>query len=160
MRSFLLLILILILPSCATILSKSKYPVFIDSNPTEAKLTVTNRNGAIVYSGRTPKTLILEASNGYFSKAVYTIKFEHEDFETSIVRIEARIDGWYFGNIPFFLFFGMLVIDPLTGAMYKIDRPAVYEKLYFKGYEGLHISPFEKLPKDIQENLVQINGED
>lgn len=147
------------LSSCATIISKSSYPVFIDSNPTEARLTVTDRSGMIVYQGHTPKTLKLEAGDGYFERAFYTIKFEHPDFETSIVRLESTIDGWYFGNIPFFMFFGMLVIDPLSGAMYKIDRPTVYETLQFKGYQGLHISPFEELPEELKAFAVEVKSE-
>ncbi|HKK38748.1 MAG TPA: hypothetical protein VJ949_04995 [Cryomorphaceae bacterium] len=160
MRAAFFLFLILVLPSCATIVSNSRYPVYIDSNPTEARLTVTNRKGEVVYQGHTPKTLKLDASNGYFSRAIYTIKFEHEDFVSSTVRLEATVDGWYFGNFLFAGLIGFLVVDPLTGAMYKIEEPAIYEKLHFEGYQGLHISPFEDLPSDLRENLVQFEVPD
>jgi len=150
---------LIILSSCASIISQSTYPVFIDSNPTEAKLTVTDKGGMVVYQGHTPKTLKLEAGDGYFQRAFYTIKFEHPDFETSIVRLESKVDGWYFGNIPFFMFFGMLVIDPLTGSMYKIDESTVYETLQFKNYHGLHITPFEKLPDEFKAAAIEVRGE-
>jgi hypothetical protein len=146
-----------LLTSCASIVSKSSYPVFIDSNPTESRLTVTDKKGQIVYQGKTPKTLKLNASAGYFSRAAYIIKIEHEDFETSTTTIEAKIDGWYFGNIVFGGFIGFLLVDPLTGAMYKIDDHTIYEKLYFEGYQGLYISPFEEMPEDIKSALVELS---
>jgi hypothetical protein len=34
--------------------------------------------------------------------------------------INARIDGWYFANLFLGGWIGMLLVDPLTGAMWKI----------------------------------------
>lgn len=39
-----------------------------------------------------------------------------------------RLSGWYFGNLVFGGLIGMLIVDPLTGAMYnlkpeKIEQP-------------------------------------
>jgi hypothetical protein len=158
-RTFFVFSLLGLLSSCATIISRSSYPVFIDSNPTEARLTVTDKDGSIVYQGHTPKTLKLDAGDGYFQRASYLIKFEHPDFETSTVRIESKVDGWYFGNIPFFMFMGMLVIDPLTGSMYRIDERTVYEKLQFKTYHSLNITPFDHLPAEFKAAAVEIRIE-
>jgi hypothetical protein len=146
-----------LLAACASIVSRRAYPVFVDSNPTEARLTVTNEMGDTVYAGRTPKTLKLDAYDGYFSRARYVITFEHPDFETSVVRLEAKLDGWYFGNFLFGYLIGFLIVDPLTGAMYKIDERQVYEKLYFKTESNLNIMPFDSMPPDLRVRLVEVN---
>jgi hypothetical protein len=42
--------------------------------------------------------------------------------------LDSSVSGWYFGNLAFGGVIGMLIVDPLTGAMYnltpdKIDQP-------------------------------------
>lgn len=157
MRQIAYIILLMSFSACASIVSRRAYPIFIDSNPTEARLTVTNESGDTVYTGRTPKTPKLDAYDGYFSRARYEISFEHPDFETAKVRLEAKLDGWYFGNFLFGYLVGFLIVDPLTGAMYKIDERQVFEKLHFKTESSLYIAPFESLPPEIQSNLQELS---
>jgi hypothetical protein len=47
---------------------------------------------------------------------------------TSEVKLESSLSGWYLGNIVFGGLIGMLIVDPMTGAMYnltpeKIEQP-------------------------------------
>jgi hypothetical protein len=44
------------------------------------------------------------------------------------VNLHSSVSGWYFGNVVFGGLIGMLIVDPLTGAMYnltpeKIEQP-------------------------------------
>ncbi len=55
--------------NCATIVSKSRYPISINSFPSGAKITITDKRGTVVYHGNTPLTLKLSAASGFFSKA-------------------------------------------------------------------------------------------
>jgi hypothetical protein len=158
-RLLLLIPLLSLLSSCASIVSKSSYPIFFDSNPTEARLTITNGKGVTVYRGRTPKTVKLPASEGYFTPATYRVLFELDGFESKEVFISAHLDAWYVGNIFFGYLIGFLIVDPLTGAMYRIDEHTVYEVLYFEEPTGMIIAPFDSLPLDIQNSLEEIRVE-
>ncbi len=40
-------------------------------------------------------------------------------------RLEATLDGWYIGNIIFGGLIGFLIVDPLTGAMWKLPEQAM-----------------------------------
>ncbi len=122
LSTFLLLTLALILSGCASIVSKSDYPISIRSTPADAELTITNiRTGAVVHQGRTPVTLTLSASDGYFRSASYRVEFERDGYYQTSRTIESRIDGWYIGNIVFGGLIGFLVVDPITGAMFRLS---------------------------------------
>ncbi|MBX9578156.1 MAG: hypothetical protein K2W97_06750 [Chthoniobacterales bacterium] len=114
------------LTACASIVSKSQYPVTISSNPPGANFTIKKSNGMFVSQGVTPNTVTLRSSFGYFQPAKYIIDFTHKGVTQSI-PLEANINGWYFGNliIPFGIIPGMLIIDPLTGAMWRLDDTAI-----------------------------------
>lgn len=84
--------------------------------------------GQILFSGKTPISVDLNAGDGYFRSAQYVITFEKEGYQTAKRNIKSTIDGWYFGNILFGGFIGLL-IDPATGAMWKIDQDVYIELL-------------------------------
>ncbi len=49
-------------------------------------------------------------------------------YSTAEVKLASSVSGWYFGNIAFGGFIGMLIVDPMTGAMFnlapdKIEQP-------------------------------------
>ena len=111
----------LFLTSCASILSKSQYPVAITSSPSGAKFTVTNDTGVVVHQGTTPSTVTLPASAGYLKAASYTVEFSRKGNSSQSIQINAKVDGWYFGNLLLGGLIGMVVVDPLTGAMWKLD---------------------------------------
>lgn len=110
---------IILFSSCASIVSMSTYPIGIISNPEEANVIVKKRNGDVIYSGKTPAYVKLNASGGYFVPAKYFVTFEKEGYQSITAPINFMVDGWYWGNIFFGGPLGMLIIDPLTGAMYK-----------------------------------------
>src|SRR5919112_1615400 len=111
--------------SCATIVSKTVYPIRIDSNPEKASIVVVNRNGKEVYSGLTPANISLPSGAGFFKKAIYTVTFNKE----RTIEVAATINGWYFGNVVFGGVLGFLIIDPPTGAMYRLNDVAIEETL-------------------------------
>lgn len=114
---------------CASIISKSSYPIHINSTPNEAHIVITNKKGVEVFSGTTPATTKLRSGSGYFGKAQYYVKFEKPGFQSKTVPVEFKIDGWYFGNLLLGGIVGMLIVDPLTGAMYKLDTEFLNETL-------------------------------
>jgi len=123
MNRFLIILVLAIITGCATIISESSYPVSVNSVPSEATFTVSNRAGQEVQSGTTPQVVTLKASSGYFKSETYTIVLSKDGSEDNVYTISSSLDGWYWGNILFGGLIGMLIVDPLTGAMYKLpDR--------------------------------------
>jgi hypothetical protein len=57
---------LLLLPSCASIVSKTNWPLTINSNPSGAQIVVTNRAGIEVYKGNTPASMTLKSGAGFF----------------------------------------------------------------------------------------------
>ena len=115
--------------SCATIVSKSAYPLAINSTPSNANISITNKKNKEVFLGNTPAVVKLRAGSGFFSKAAYQVKFSSPGYETKTVPVTFTLDGWYFGNIFFGGLPGMLLIDPATGAMWKIETDILNETL-------------------------------
>lgn len=110
------------LAGCASIVSKSEWPVTIASNPPGASVSIRNNSGQEIHKGTTPTTLTLSSRGGYFSPAKYTVAFEKDGFVTSSMPMNSHLNGWYWGNIVFGGLIGMLIVDPATGAMWKLDN--------------------------------------
>ncbi|GAB6097908.1 hypothetical protein JCM14469_41620 [Desulfatiferula olefinivorans] len=107
---------------CATIVSKSHYPVSISSQPDEAEIIVKNSSGLNVFAGRTPSTINLKAGAGFFRGEKYTVTFNKEGYTPFMAEIKRGVDGWYIaGNFFFGGLVGWLIVDPATGAMWKLE---------------------------------------
>ena len=152
--------LFLLASGCATIVSKSNYPIMINSTPSEAGISITDKKGVEVYRGKTPATVKLRAGSGYFSRALYLVKFDKPGYDIRVVPIEYKLDGWYFGNIVFGGLIGMLIVDPASGAMYKLDTEFIHEDLS-QSTSGrpageLKVYALDDLPADWHAHLVKL----
>lgn len=107
---------------CASIVSDSEYPVTFNSQPSGASVTVTDENGVEVEKDVTPFTTTLSAANGYFDRMEYSATYRMPCYSTVKVPLKGGIDGWYWGNIVLGGVIGMLIVDPITGAMYTVAR--------------------------------------
>ncbi len=58
---------------CASIVSKSQYPISFRSNPTHAKIIIRDEAGITVHEGETPATVTLNTKRGYFKGKDYTV---------------------------------------------------------------------------------------
>ncbi|WP_413533022.1 PEGA domain-containing protein [Empedobacter brevis] len=96
------------LTSCATIISGSKQNVSFTSNPSKATVYINESE-----IGKTPIETKLERKKNYNVKIVLE---GYEPFETKLTK---KFNAWYIGNILFGGIIG-LVIDPITGAMFKL----------------------------------------
>ncbi|WP_207510207.1 PEGA domain-containing protein [Longitalea luteola] len=155
--------LITLSSSCATIVSKSSYMVTVDSTPRDAQVTVTNRNDEQVYSGRTPALVRLKSGAGFFRAAAYEIKISKEGFATQTVSIRASLNGWYIGNLLFGGLIGFLIVDPATGAMYRLKELDINETLHQETKTTavtqtpqLHIYDINNIPESWKNKLVAI----
>jgi hypothetical protein len=110
------------LSGCASIVSKSNWPVTVQSNPSGAKCVIAKANGVEMHSGETPMTVTLDASDGFFSSAKYIVNCSKDGHQKSSSEISAYLNGWYAGNIVFGGLIGLLIVDPATGAMWRLDE--------------------------------------
>lgn len=151
---------ILLNSSCATIFGRSNYKVTVNSNPPGASIVVTDKKGIEIYKGPTPATINVKSSAGYFAKAQYQIKFNLSGYDEKIVTVNSKLNGWYFGNILLGGVIGMLIIDPASGAMYKINDTEVSESLQKTAnaqVSELKVIDINTLPKSALKNLERVN---
>ncbi len=67
-------------------------------------------------------TVTLTSKGGYFSSAEYHCVFEKNGYMQANTVFSSHLNGWYFGNILFGGLLGLIVVDPLTGAMWRLDE--------------------------------------
>lgn len=123
MSKCLLAIVCVVSTGCASIVSKSKYPVTIYTEPSAAKVEVRDQDGIVRFIGTSPTTAMLDAGHGYFTRARYTVTASKEGYSSVMTPLQTSIDPWYWGNIAIGGLIGILIVDPITGAMFEIDQP-------------------------------------
>jgi len=148
------------LTACASIVSKSQYPVTVSSNPSGADFTIKKENGVAISTGITPATIVLSSSSGYFQAAKYTVEFKRKGV-TQAIPFSATINGWYFGNLLFGgVIIGMLIVDPATGAMWHLNDTVVANFNQTAGINTKHIlkiCTLDQIPLSMRKDLVAIN---
>ena len=161
MERFGIIPILLVLAGCASIISKSVYPVTIDSNPTGATIVITDDQGVRVFEGTTPTTVSLSVKKGFFSGRNYTIQASLAGHQSMSLPIARSIDGWYFANLLFGGVIGMLIVDPATGAMWKLEERVVVTLMPSDAVEtdselALRILSLDDLPEQYRDQLVPI----
>ncbi|MCW3105732.1 MAG: hypothetical protein JWQ09_238 [Segetibacter sp.] len=148
-----------LLSGCATIFGHSSYPVSINSNPTGATVSITDKKGKEVYKGASPATVILKSSAGFFGKAEYQVKISSAGYGEQIIPVNYKLNGWYFGNLLIGGVLGMLIVDPATGAMWKLDTPPInvtLSKSTAAITPSLKIVDLASIPENVKDKLVRI----
>ena len=153
-----------LLSGCASILSDNSYPVTFDSAPSGAMLKITDEAGNVMFDGKGPTTITLNSGNGFFDGASYTIAATL-DGETATNTLSPSLDGWYIGNILFGGLIGLLIVDPATGAMYKLpDRftvnvPVEGVATSADASEGqrVQVLSMNDVPEELRGELVAVN---
>jgi len=156
----LLLTILVLFSNCASIVSKSSYPISISTRPEGATVSVVDKTGREVYKGTSPATVTLKSGAGYFQKAEYLVKLTSPGYAEKTIPVNFKINGWYFGNFVSGLLLGFLIIDPLTGAMWKLETPAINEDLRrsttLSENSILKIIDIHNVPDHLKGKLVRI----
>lgn len=164
LRCLRLLVLSLGLPGgCATIMSQSQWPVTLHSRPEGAEVQVVNAGGQLVYAGITPASISLTSKRAYFRGEVYQVTFSKAGYAPCTVELATRMNGWYLFNVPFGIF-GFLIIDPVTGAMYRLDSAVTAEMVpaavMSTGTQTVSIAWLEEVPEAIRPQLQKVATSD
>jgi hypothetical protein len=159
-NTYALLIALFFCTSCASIVSKSKYPLFLTSTPDNGTVSITNKKGDEVFRGATPATAELKSGAGFFSGEHYKVTFQKDSFDPVVFDLKCKVDGWYWGNLLFGGVLGFLIIDPATGAMYKLPETAFHAK-FSNTTSGLDSASFaiysiDEIPESWKVNLIKI----
>jgi len=143
---------------CASIVSRSSWPLTVNTNPNGAQVEITDRNGLTVFKGSAPATVKLNSGAGFFVPQRYTIKISQEGYEDKIVTVRCTINGWYLGNLIFGGLIGLLIVDPATGAMYRLSTDIVSVSLEPKNFSerSLQIIDINDLPKEYRKHLIAL----
>lgn len=118
---------------CATYMTASRYPVTIVTTPSQAHLVLYDNEGREIFQGTTPFNLVLDAGAGYMQRGRYRLEISKEGYESRTAIIEAEMEGAYWANLLLGGVIGMLMVDPVTGAMWSLDP---IETITLKPVEG------------------------
>ncbi|MDN3234528.1 MULTISPECIES: hypothetical protein [Pseudomonas] len=148
------------LSGCASILGDSQYPVHVSSAPAGATFEITDKAGRVVHSGNTPSTVTLKSGRGYFKGETYTLKFHNPGYADKTVTLDSSVSGWYWGNILLGGVIGMLIVDPATGAMFKLPEGVSADMgkpvAQVSKDNGVTVMTLDKVPAELRSSLVQI----
>lgn len=120
---------------CASIVSRSVYNIPIHSNA-PASVEIHNR-GEYVTTVNAPTTLSLSSKSTFFVPARYTFTFKRDGYDDVVKTRSAYLNGWYIGNVIFGGLIGVLIVDPATGAMWRLDENPVGVE-YLNSNEGAY----------------------
>ncbi len=145
---------------CASIVSSPNRPIAVTSEPVGANFVVKKDNGIAVSSGVTPATIVLSSSGGYFRPAKYVIEFTKDGHKQS-VPLSGSLNGWYIGNFLFGGLIGLLIVDPATGAMWRLDDTVIANFNHAKHLSmtkkgGLTICSINEIPLSLRSQLKPI----
>ncbi|CAG8998598.1 MAG: hypothetical protein CENE_00549 [Candidatus Celerinatantimonas neptuna] len=158
-------LLAMMLSGCATIVGSGTQTVTINSQPSDAKITITDEIGHSVYVGSTPTSVTLQKSNGhYWGKKSYTITFSKKGYKDQSVKLTEHANGWYIGgNLVFGGIIGWFVVDPFSGAMYTLSTTDINASLKstvaqnMKKNGGLTVLLTKDVPASLRSKLKLIH---
>lgn len=117
------------LTGCATIVHSGPRSIPVASTPAGAKVSIYDRSDSLVMTNTTPFVASLDPKYGYFKGQTYRLVFEMPGYSRAEIKVDASLSGWYFGNLVFGGLIGMLIVDPLTGAMYNLAPEKIEQNL-------------------------------
>ncbi|ANE52175.1 hypothetical protein [Flavisolibacter tropicus] len=158
-RSILLCALLFIITRCASIVSSTSWPFAIDTHPEGAEVRITNRRGEEIFRSKTPTVVRLKSGAGFFIKESYVVTLSMNGYDTKKINVECKLNGWYFGNAFIGGLIGFLIVDPATGAMYRLASTGITENMTKQYSTGVTLNILDKnnVPKDWERNLEKIN---
>ena len=146
---------------CASIVSKSQYPVTITSQPSGASISVVDETGKTILKGTTPTTVTLAAGAGFFKGKDYTVTFTKPGYTQHTATLRRGLDAWYIlGNIVFGGLIGWLVVDPITGAMWTLpdDGTATLssQSSMIEANDAVNIVSLDQVPDELRGQMVRL----
>ncbi len=130
----LLLCSVLLTVSCATIVSGSRQKINFISTPDSATVFINE-----IEVGKTPLEQNLKRNQNY------DVLIKLDGYEPYTTQLTKKFNAWYIGNIAFGGIIG-LIVDPATGAMFKLSATEIDAKfssktaLKFKKHNNVYVA--------------------
>ncbi len=149
-----LLVGLLPILGCASIIKGGDQKILFQSDPSAAKVSVYDEDNRLVAGGTTPITLPLDKGASYFQAAKYRVVFEAPGRAPKEIWLTGSLEGgWYLaGNFLVGGLIGWLIVDPLTGAMWRLKPSTVTASLdapLSSGEGGLRIALADEVPDEL-----------
>jgi hypothetical protein len=154
-----------VLTSCATIMGNSANETLnVRSAPEQATVVILDESGTKIFEGKTPTSLPLEKKKGYFSGKKYSVNIKKEGFAEQNITVDTKVNAWYVaGNLVFGGVIGWLIVDPATGAMWKLDTNEIDVTLQGPR-QGRTVEPntarivlLEDVPPSLRSKMVRVS---
>ncbi|MCI0534488.1 MAG: hypothetical protein L0Z50_04605 [Verrucomicrobiales bacterium] len=158
--------LALLLPwatACSTIITGGRKEVNFRSDPPGAHVSITDEKGVTLYEGTTPTVVTLRTGKPYFVGRTYQVQLAKDGFESKTVTLKSTMSGWYFGNFIFGGLVGLLIVDPLTGAMYTLPKEQAVTLVPASATSAvlpepaLHFTGIGDVPESLRPKLIPVN---
>lgn len=166
-RALIVVAALLSLSGCASLMEgSSTQEVKFVSVPEGASVTVFTKTGEVAHTGRTPTVIALDRAGGFMESEIYTILIRKKGYEPQEITLESIPNGWYAGNVVFGGLLGLLIVDPYTGAMFKLEPDEATKKIPGFKYDAplpaqarntLTVILKEQVPSSLQSQLQPIN---
>jgi hypothetical protein len=114
---------------CASIIHNGPRTIPVASDPPGARVSIYDRSNKLVATNTTPFIATLPTKYGYFKGQNYRLVFDMPGYASSELNLDSSVSGWYFGNLVFGGLIGMVIVDPLTGAMYNLSPDEINHTL-------------------------------
>jgi len=153
-----------VLAGCATIMGNSAHETLnVRSAPDQATVVIRDESGTKIFEGKTPTSLPLEKKKGYFSGKKYSVNIKKDGFAEQIITVDTQVNAWYLaGNLVFGGVIGWLIVDPATGAMWKLDTNEIDVTLQGRR-QGRTVEPntarivlLEDVPPSLRSRMVKV----
>jgi len=117
------------LGGCASIVHSGPRTVTVASTPPGANVSIYDRDNKLVMTNTTPFVAKLPVKYAYFKSQTYRLEFDLQGYAHAVLDIDSSVSGWYWGNFAIGGLLGMVVIDPLTGAMFNLSPDKINQTL-------------------------------
>lgn len=157
--TFLALFIMLLTGSCASIVGGTSSNLYIRTEPRQAQIVIADKKGREVFNGKGPAQVKLQNGAGYFTPARYTVSVSADGYLDQEFTVNFRLNGWYFGNLAIGGVLGMIIIDPISGGMWKIEDGAIDAQLERNSaYVSPHLRIYtpDTMPEDLKGKMVRI----
>lgn len=148
---------------CASIVSRTSREVNLRTTPDGASIAIVDRKNKTIFKGETPTIVTLKTGRPYGTQK-YTVTFTKEGYADQTFTVKSTLNGWYFGNLVFGGLVGILIVDPLTGAMWSLSPKEINATLVAKavasvepGQPALQIVELDQVPIDLRAKMVRLN---
>lgn len=118
-----------VITGCATIVHSGPRAIPVASTPPGARVSIYDRDNKLVMTNTTPFVATLSTKYGYFKSQTYRLVFQMPGHADTVIQLDSSVSGWYWANFAFGGLIGMLVVDPLTGAMYNLTPEKIDQSL-------------------------------